>query len=173
MSFLFPIPIWIGLALLAAPILIHLINLRRQQRIPWAAMQFLIESQRRNRSWILLKQLLLMAARIGVVALLLLLLLHLVVRNEWLSLLGRGTTHHLVLLVLEDFHWADMPTARFVATALRNLSELPIVVLALARPDVHDLFPGLWSDRDVQEIRLGELSRRACEKFVKEMLKVQ
>jgi hypothetical protein len=34
----------------------------------------------------------------GIVAVLVLMLSHLVLRNEWLSLLGRGTTHHLVLL---------------------------------------------------------------------------
>src|SRR5688572_33068313 len=98
MSFLFPTLLTIGLPLIAVPILIHLINLRRQQRIRWAAMQFLLESQRRNRRWIMLKQLLLLAARMTVIALLVLMLAHLVLRNEWMSLLGRGTTHHLVLL---------------------------------------------------------------------------
>jgi hypothetical protein len=97
-SFLFPTLLTVGLPLVAVPILIHLINLRRQQRIRWAAMQFLLESQRRNRRWILLKQLLLLATRMGVIALLVLMLAHLMLRNEWLSLLGRGTTHHLVLL---------------------------------------------------------------------------
>ncbi len=98
MSFLFPTLLTIGLPLVAVPILIHLINLRRQQRIRWAAMQFLLESQQRNRRWVLLKQLLLLATRMAVVAVLVLMLAHLVLRNEWLSLLGRGTTHHLVLL---------------------------------------------------------------------------
>lgn len=98
MSFLFPTLLSIGLPLIAVPILIHLINLRRQQRIKWAAMQFLLESQRRNRRWILLKQLLLLLTRMAVIAVLVLMLSHLVLRNEWMSLLGRGTTHHLVLL---------------------------------------------------------------------------
>jgi hypothetical protein len=97
-SFLFPTIVSIGLPLVAVPILIHLINLRRQQRIRWAAMQFLLESQRRNRRWILLKQLLLLATRMTAIAVLVLMLAHLVLRNEWLSLLGRGATHHLVLL---------------------------------------------------------------------------
>jgi hypothetical protein len=98
MSFLFPTLLTIGLPLVALPVLIHLINLRRQQRIRWAAMQFLFESQRRNRRWILLKQLLLLATRMAVIAVLVLMLAHLVLRNEWMSLLGRGTTHHLLLL---------------------------------------------------------------------------
>ena len=98
MSFLFPTLLTIGLPLIAVPVLIHLINLRRQQRIRWAAMQFLVESQRRNRRWILMKQLLLLLTRMAVVGVLVVMLAHLVLRNEWMSLLGRGTTHHLVLL---------------------------------------------------------------------------
>src|SRR5688572_6279625 len=98
MSFLFPTLLAIGLPLVAVPLLIHLINLRRQQRIPWAAMQFLVESQRRNRRWIMLKQLLLLLARMTAIAVLVIMLAHLVLRNEWLSLLGSGRTHHLVLL---------------------------------------------------------------------------
>jgi hypothetical protein len=98
MSFLFPSLLSIGLPLVAVPLLIHLINLRRQQRIRWAAMQFLVESQRRNKRWILFKQLLLLAARMSAIAVLVLLLAHLVLRNDWLRLLGSGTTHHLVLL---------------------------------------------------------------------------
>jgi hypothetical protein len=97
-SFLFPTLLTIGLPLVAVPILIHLINLRRQQRVRWAAMQFLLESQQRNRRWILLKQLLLLATRMAIIALVVLMLAHLIVRNEWLRLLGSGTTHHLVLL---------------------------------------------------------------------------
>lgn len=98
MSFLFPTLLTIGLPLIAVPLLIHLINLRRQQRIKWAAMQFLLESQRRNRRWVMLKQLLLLAMRMAAICLLVLMLSQLVLRNEWMSLLGRGTTHHLVLL---------------------------------------------------------------------------
>jgi hypothetical protein len=98
MSVLFQSMLWIGLPLVAVPILIHLINLRRQRRIRWAAMQFLLESQRRNRRWVFLKQLLLLLARMAAVLVLVYMLARLSVRNEWMSLLGRGTTHHLMLL---------------------------------------------------------------------------
>lgn len=98
MSFLFPSLLSIGLPLAAVPILIHLINLRRQRRIRWAAMQFLLESQRRQKRWILFKQLLLLLMRVTAIVVLVLMLAHLVVRNEWLRLLGSGTTHHVVLV---------------------------------------------------------------------------
>ncbi len=98
MSFLFPALLTIGLPLIAVPVLIHLINLRRQRKIRWAAMQFLVESERQNKRWILFKQWLLLATRMAAIAVLVLLLAHVVVRNEWLRLLGSGTTHHVVLV---------------------------------------------------------------------------
>ncbi len=98
MSFLFPSLLAIGLPLVAVPVLIHLINLRRQQKIRWAAMQFLVESERQNKRWILFKQWLLLATRMLAIAVLVLLVAHVVVRNEWLRLLGSGTTHHVVLV---------------------------------------------------------------------------
>src|SRR5262249_47555866 len=42
--------------------------------------------------------------------------------------------------------------------------------LALARAEVHDVFPKLWAERGVQEMRLGELTKRAGEKLVREVL---
>ena len=41
MSFLFPTLLTLGLPLIAVPVIIHLINLRRHRRIRWAAMDFL------------------------------------------------------------------------------------------------------------------------------------
>jgi hypothetical protein len=75
-----------------------------------------------------------------------------------------------VVLVLEDLHWGDRPSVQFVDAALRGVREAPFLVLALARPDVDTLFPGLWAERGTQELRLGELSRRAGERLVREVL---
>lgn len=57
-----------GLALLTLPVLIHLINLVRQRRVRWAAMEFLLQSQRKNSSWIRLKEMLLLLARLAALA---------------------------------------------------------------------------------------------------------
>ncbi len=75
-----------------------------------------------------------------------------------------------VLLVLENLHWGDLPTVRFVDTALRELKDRPFMVLALGRPEVHDTFPHLWNERGLTEIRLRELSDRASEKLVRQAL---
>jgi predicted ATPase/predicted Ser/Thr protein kinase len=75
-----------------------------------------------------------------------------------------------VLIVLEDLHWGDLPTVTLLHGALRNLAERPLMVLALARPEVHDLFPKLWADLDRFEVHLGPLTRKAGERLVKSVL---
>ena len=57
-----PTLLW-GLPLVGVPVLIHLINLFRHRRVRWAAMEFLLASQNRNRTWVILKQLLLLLLR--------------------------------------------------------------------------------------------------------------
>ncbi|WP_434388463.1 protein kinase domain-containing protein [Melittangium boletus] len=74
-----------------------------------------------------------------------------------------------VLLVLEDLHWSDALTVALVDRLLRELSERPFMVLALARPEVKQLFPGLWG-RALQELSLNGLSRKACARLVREVL---
>ncbi|WP_437585784.1 protein kinase domain-containing protein [Sorangium sp. So ce1000] len=75
-----------------------------------------------------------------------------------------------VLLVLEDLHWGDLPTVRLIEAALRHARDLPLFVLALARPEVDELFPELWRQRIGLQLRLSPLSRRASERLVREVL---
>ncbi|WP_438014061.1 protein kinase [Sorangium sp. So ce315] len=75
-----------------------------------------------------------------------------------------------VLLVLEDLHWGDLPTVTLVDAALQHARELPFFVLALARPEVSELFPTLWSERHGLRMGLGPLPRRASERLVREVL---
>jgi eukaryotic-like serine/threonine-protein kinase len=92
-------------------------------------------------------------------------------RNAWLDFLGAETAAHPVLLVLEDLHWSDFGTVRFIDTALRDRADRPWMVLALARPEVFDVFPRLWAERpNVQEIRLKELGKKASERLVRQVL---
>jgi eukaryotic-like serine/threonine-protein kinase len=90
--------------------------------------------------------------------------------RAWEDFLSAECAVAPVLLVLEDLHWGDRPTVRFIDAALGNLKQLPWMVVALARPEVHELFPRLWADRNVQEIRLGPLTRRASERLMRQVL---
>jgi tetratricopeptide (TPR) repeat protein len=92
-------------------------------------------------------------------------------RNAWLDFLQAETAAHPVLLVLDDLHWGDFGTVRFIDAALRDRGQQPWMVLALARPEVHEVFPRLWADRQiVQELRLKELGRKAGERLVRQVL---
>ena len=92
-------------------------------------------------------------------------------RKAWLDFLDAETAAHPVLLVLEDLHWGDFGTVRFLDTALRDRNERPWMVLALARPEVFEVFPKLWAERQsVREIRLQELGRKAGERLVRQVL---
>lgn len=91
-------------------------------------------------------------------------------KSAWLTFLSARLGRRPVVLVLEDLHWGDLSTVKFIDAALRELAEAPLTVLALARPEIHDLFPRLWAERAVLEIRLRELSRAASEQLVREVL---
>src|SRR5690606_35947858 len=67
------------------------------------------------------------------------------VQKAWEDWLAAECRRAPALLLLEDLHWGDLPSVTFVDGALRSLQDAPFMVLALARPEVHRAFPGLWS----------------------------
>jgi hypothetical protein len=91
-------------------------------------------------------------------------------RRAFLDLLRAEAARQPVLLVLEDLHWGDLPTVRFVDAALRDLGDRPWMVLALARLEVHELFPQLWVERGAQHVGLKPLTRRASEQLARQVL---
>jgi len=97
-TFLFQNLLWIGLPLIALPVLIHLINMMRHQKIEWAAMEFLLASMKKNRSWIMLKQLLLLLLRMAAVAAVAFMIAQPSLRNRLGKFFGGGTVHHVILL---------------------------------------------------------------------------
>src|SRR5262249_17555135 len=48
--------------------------------------------------------------------------------------------------------------------------DRPLFVLATARPEVSQLFPSLWAERDLQEVRVGALTPKASERLVRSVL---
>ncbi len=92
------------------------------------------------------------------------------IRSAWQDWLAAECGAGPLLIALEDLHWGDLPTVKLIDSALRELKQKPLVVVALARPEVHELFPQLWVERGVTELRLGELTDRAAERLVKEVL---
>jgi hypothetical protein len=129
--------LWWGLPLVGVPVLIHLINLMRHRRVQWAAMEFLLASQRRHRKSILFKQLLLLLLRMVAVAAIVLMLAQPMVRNQWGSIFGGAKTHHIVL-VDDSYSMAD----RFADTSAFEQAKEVVGRLAAqaARGDSAQLF---------------------------------
>jgi tetratricopeptide (TPR) repeat protein len=91
-------------------------------------------------------------------------------RRAWVEFLAAECQARTVVLLLDDLHWGDGPTVEYVDAALRLLRDQPLLVVSLARPSVHSAFPGLWRERRLTGMQLGELSRRACESLVQQVL---
>ena len=91
-------PFMWGLWLVAIPVLIHLINMFRHQPVHWAAMEFLLASQKKYRTWVVLKQLLLLLLRMLAIALVVLALAQPLLPDRWGSFFSPHSTHHIVLL---------------------------------------------------------------------------
>jgi hypothetical protein len=94
--FLLPATMALGGAAVGVPVVIHLINRMRFRRIRWAAMEFLLKSQKRNRRRLIVEQLLLLLLRCLLVLLLAVLLARFI---GWAAGFGAvQTTTHVVVL---------------------------------------------------------------------------
>ncbi len=91
-------------------------------------------------------------------------------RRAWDDLVAAETAAAPVVIVLEDLQWGDLPTVTFVDAVLRTQRHRPLLVLALARPEVHEAFPGLFRDRRLNELRLSDLTPSASRRLVLDVL---
>jgi len=85
---------------------------------------------------------------------------------DWIS---AECEHQPLVLVLEDLQWGDSLTVKLVQAALRDRPDAPLFALALARPEVKDVFPSLFGER-AQEITLRPLGRKASVDLVRRFL---
>ncbi|HEY0135532.1 MAG TPA: AAA family ATPase, partial [Nannocystis sp.] len=97
-------------------------------------------------------------------------LMHKEIRRAFLDWLAVETAAAPVLLVLDDLQWGDALTVALVDEALRKLEGAPLFVLALARPELHEVFPRLWQGHRAQEIALKGLGKKACERLIQQVL---
>lgn len=113
-----------GLALIAIPILIHLWNRWRFRRVQWAAVDFLLESQRRNRRRLWLEELLLLLLRCGVVALVVLSLVRPRLDGPWAAWFSAAPRTHHIVVVDDSYSMAQRtPTSTSFAIAKSTLGE--------------------------------------------------
>jgi hypothetical protein len=165
-SFLNPGYLAAGAALVSLPIIIHLINRMRFRRVRWAAMEFLLRSQRRNRRRLIIEQLLLLALR----CLLILLAVVLVSRYlgfSWAVFEPQNTLHVVVLddtLSMTD-QWKEEGESRdafrmakesVLKEIARNAAQARtaqrLVLLTLSEPGTVR-FDGRLNDQSVGELQ--------------------
>jgi eukaryotic-like serine/threonine-protein kinase len=87
--------------------------------------------------------------------------------EDWLSAECRAGP---LLLVLDDLHWGDAASVAYLEGALSRLREAPLMVLLLARPEVAESLPRLFSAAEVQHLRLAGLTRRASAELARAVL---
>ena len=92
------------------------------------------------------------------------------IRRAFEHLISVETSAQPLVIVLDDLHWGDLPTVKLIDAALRALSDRPWLVLALARPEIYELFPRLWAERGLQELRLDDLTKKGSERLVRRVL---
>jgi hypothetical protein len=92
------------------------------------------------------------------------------VRRAFEDLLAAECAAGPVLITLEDLDAADPPSLGLIGAALGNLRRAPLFVLATARPEVHEVFPGLWAAYGIEEVPLGPLPKEASVRVVQHAL---
>lgn len=84
---------------------------------------------------------------------------------DWLTLVARAGP---LLVVLEDLHWGDEPSVQWIAAAIRAVSASPLMVLAVARPDIEEPLGRLTSDPVL--LRLAPLTPKAATRMAHDVL---
>jgi hypothetical protein len=92
------------------------------------------------------------------------------IRAAFTAWLAAESSAGPLVLVIEDLHWGDVASVRAVEEALVALGERPVMMLALARPEVRDEMPGAFETVGALSVALGPLPPRACERLARDAL---
>jgi tetratricopeptide (TPR) repeat protein len=92
------------------------------------------------------------------------------IRRAFEDFIRKSSAEQPVVLAMDDLHWADSGSIKLIDNLLRKLRKEPLLIIAMARDEIHDRFPALWRERDLVVIRLPPLATRACAKLARESL---
>lgn len=155
-----------GAALVSVPIVIHFLNRLRYKRVRFAAMEFLLHSDRRNRRRVMIEQLILLAMRCMIVLLVVAIISRLVLDSAQLSIFRGARAHHFVILddsgSMTD-RWGDTDAFTEAIKVVRGLlsegagqpGTQQISIMLMSRPDKL-----LVSEQTVDESLLAEVSTK-------------
>lgn len=155
----------LGLAAMAIPIVIHILNRRRARRVEWGAMQFLRDSLAARNRRILVEEVALMALRCLLLGVLVLALARPFIRGQWLP--GETAGAQDVAIVIDGSLSMDLGVggksnfqraleeAREAVGACRRGDAISLV---LAGPVCQSVIPSPISDRQAINAALDELT---------------
>ena len=168
-AFVTPALAWAGAGAVAAPILIHLLARRRFKRIRWAAMDFLIDAERRNRRRIRMEEWILLALRCLAVALLGLMVARPFMTPSGLASAWGGARRTERIFVLDDsfsmgyqspgatpFERAKSAVRRLIDSIRRDTPDDTVTVLRMSDPS-KPVESGASLDREGAEELLARL----------------
>ena len=154
-----------GAALVASPIIIHLINRMRFRRVRFAAMEFLLQSQQRNRRRVLIEQLILLLLRILIVLALLALIARLILDPSQLAAFRVQSQH---ILLVDDSgsmrdRWGETTAFKQALKVVQDLASegarrpdtQKFTLLFLSNPN-----QPLFTKRDVNDAFVNELETK-------------
>jgi class 3 adenylate cyclase/tetratricopeptide (TPR) repeat protein len=93
------------------------------------------------------------------------------VASAWRRVLRAMAAQRPTVLVFEDLHWADDGLVDFVESVLAYAVDVPLVVVAVARPELLDRRPGFGKDLPhVVMLPLGPLNETAVSQLFSALL---
>jgi class 3 adenylate cyclase len=92
--------------------------------------------------------------------------------DAWLQLLDQLVEANPTVLLIEDVHWADDDLLDLLATLVDHVRG-PLLLLATARPELHDVQPGWGGRTDATVIRVEALGERDTGVLLDELLGVE
>jgi class 3 adenylate cyclase len=90
-------------------------------------------------------------------------------RQAWTGLLEQLARERPVVLLVEDLHWAQDLLVELLEAAVREVAA-PVLVVATARPELHESWPGWGRGRDSTTIWLDPLSNEETEVLLEQLL---
>jgi tRNA A-37 threonylcarbamoyl transferase component Bud32/tetratricopeptide (TPR) repeat protein len=89
------------------------------------------------------------------------------IREVWVEWVGARAARGVVVLVVENLHWADSTSVRLIETALAELEDRPLFWLATTRPGGAALLSASTRERGLVEVTLAPLSKQASERLIR------
>ncbi len=164
-AFVWPTLFYSGAAAVSIPIVIHLLARRRFKRIRWAAIEFLLQAEKRNKRRIRLEEMILLMLRCLAVLLIALLIARPFIRPEGLAALLGGADRNERIFVIDDsfsmgyrsgsettFNRAKKAVTQLVKLFRDQSPQDTVTILRTSAMDTPILADALLDQRQTEEI---------------------